>query len=129
MLCHSVRSCFSPLLSVKRSSVARVNLVTVWPPGVERTSGSFPRRPTRMTLLIMFFLLFRGAAATRRGLWTRVWVSDCNRSRHEVRHPKSPQRVRLGERAGCLYDWQRHGGARGGREGRLGTEDDRRRAQ
>src|SRR5436190_19574580 len=53
MSCHSVRSCFSPLLSVKRSSVAMLNFTTLVPPGVERISGSFPRRPTRITLLIM----------------------------------------------------------------------------
>src|SRR5581483_8010847 len=53
MLCHSVRSCFSPFLSVKRSSVAMVNFATLLPFGVERISGSLPRRPTRMTLLII----------------------------------------------------------------------------
>src|SRR4051794_3897687 len=50
MLCHSVRSCLSPFLSVKRSSVASENFATLVPLGIERISGSLPRRPTRMTL-------------------------------------------------------------------------------
>src|SRR5436309_985555 len=53
MLCHSVLSCFSPLLSVNFSSVAMVNLATVVPLGMDLTSGSLPKRPTRMTLLII----------------------------------------------------------------------------
>ena len=34
MLCHSVCSCFSPVLSLKLSSVARLNLATGVPLGV-----------------------------------------------------------------------------------------------
>src|SRR5512142_2298204 len=75
MLCHSVRSCFSPLRSVKRSSVAMVNLVTVVPLGVERTSGSFPRRPIRMTLLIIsspyLTLLFHASDVRARSRFDR----------------------------------------------------------
>src|SRR2546428_2912132 len=56
MLCHSVRSCFSPLRSVKRSSVASVNLATLVPCGVDRISGSLPRRPIKMTLLMLAML-------------------------------------------------------------------------
>src|ERR1700682_1197988 len=54
MLCHSVRSCHSPLLSLKRSLVARLNLATAVPLGVNLTSGSLPRFPRRMTLLTLF---------------------------------------------------------------------------
>src|SRR6266851_381957 len=54
MLCHSVRSCQLPSLSLKRSLVARVNLATGVPCGVYFTSGSLPRLPTRMTLLTLF---------------------------------------------------------------------------
>src|SRR5579863_5478099 len=52
MLCHSVRRCCSPERSLKTSSVARVNLATGAPLGVYLTSGSLPRRPIRMTLLM-----------------------------------------------------------------------------
>src|SRR5205807_7405790 len=54
MLCHSVRSCHSPPLSLKRSLVARLNLATAVPLGVYLTSGSLPRLPTRITLLTLF---------------------------------------------------------------------------
>src|SRR5689334_4220088 len=54
MLCHSVRSCHSPPLSLKRSLVARLNFATGTPLGVYLTSGSFPRFPTRITLLTLF---------------------------------------------------------------------------
>src|ERR1700731_4522249 len=54
MLCHSVRSCHSPALSLKRSLVARLNLATGTPLGVNLTSGSFPRFPTRITLFTLF---------------------------------------------------------------------------
>src|SRR5580704_14310883 len=54
MLCHSVRSCQLPSLSLKRSLVASENLATGMPPGVYFTSGSLPRFPIRMTLLTLF---------------------------------------------------------------------------
>src|SRR5579863_5871131 len=53
MLCHSVRSCQLPSLSLKRSLVASENLATGMPPGVYFTSGSLPRFPIRMTLLTL----------------------------------------------------------------------------
>src|SRR5207248_1170256 len=40
------------------SSVARLNFATLLPLGVERISGSFPSRPTRMTLLTLAMLAF-----------------------------------------------------------------------
>src|SRR5271167_1259892 len=54
MLCHSVRSCHWPSLSLKRSLVASENLATGMPPWVYFTSGSLPRFPIRMTLLTLF---------------------------------------------------------------------------
>src|SRR5215472_8802402 len=54
MLCHSVRSCHSPALSLYRSLVARLNLATGTPLGVNLTSGSLPRFPTRITLFTLF---------------------------------------------------------------------------
>src|SRR5258708_35573833 len=54
MLCHSVRSCQLPSLSLNRSLVAKLNLATGVPWGVYLTSGSLPRRPRRMTLLTLF---------------------------------------------------------------------------
>src|ERR1700733_12606844 len=54
MLCHSVRSCHWPSLSLKRSFVAIENLATGMPPWVYFTSGSLPRFPIRMTLLTLF---------------------------------------------------------------------------
>src|SRR5207302_3335589 len=57
MLCHSVRSCHSPALSLNRSLVAMLNLATGVPLGVYLTSGSLPRFPTRITLLTLFIVL------------------------------------------------------------------------
>src|ERR1035438_1814341 len=54
MLCHSVRSCQLPSLSLKRSFVAMENLATGMPPCVNFTSGSLPRFPMRMTLFTLF---------------------------------------------------------------------------
>src|SRR5580704_5098857 len=51
ILCHSVRFCRSPLLSLNVSSVASEKLHTAWPPLVYRVSGSLPKRPTKITLL------------------------------------------------------------------------------
>src|ERR1700677_473729 len=56
-LCHSVRSCHSPALSLKRSDVARVRLATGKPLGKNLTSGSLPTLPTRMTLLTLFGMM------------------------------------------------------------------------
>src|SRR6185295_10005500 len=51
MLCHSVCSWRWPFLSFQRRLVARVKLATGCPEGVDRTSGSRPRLPIRITLL------------------------------------------------------------------------------
>src|SRR5512140_318434 len=51
--CHSVRSCFCPLLSFHTSLVARLRLHTGRLLGVYFSSGSAPRFPTRMTLLTL----------------------------------------------------------------------------
>src|SRR5690349_19230639 len=52
-LCHSVRSLFSPdCLSFQFSLVATRMFATVMPDGMARVSGSAPRLPIKMTLLI-----------------------------------------------------------------------------
>src|SRR3974390_3748157 len=51
MLCHSVRSCQLPSLSLARSVVASEKVAMVMPLGVDFTSGSLPRLPIRVTLL------------------------------------------------------------------------------
>src|SRR5215469_11617366 len=56
MLCHSLRSWNLPLLSLHRSLVARLNLPTGIPLAVYLTSGSFPTKPTRMTLFTFFII-------------------------------------------------------------------------
>src|SRR3546814_9237601 len=48
----SVRSCFCPCLSVHASVVATLMVVIAAPAWLYFTSGSLPRLPTRMTLLI-----------------------------------------------------------------------------
>src|SRR5215475_15709942 len=48
--CHSVFSCFAPDASFQVRLVASENVATRLPPVVERTSGSFPRFPIRVTL-------------------------------------------------------------------------------
>src|SRR5581483_11976774 len=58
MLCHSVLSCHSPLLFLKRSLVARLNFPTGTPLGVYLTSGSAPTFPTRITLFMLFGICF-----------------------------------------------------------------------
>src|SRR5688572_6688348 len=51
MLCHSVTSFLSPVvLSLYVSDVAMVKFATDAPFSRLRTSGSLPKRPTRMTL-------------------------------------------------------------------------------
>src|SRR6185503_15201538 len=48
--CHSVFSCFWPLASFHERLVASENVATLLPPVVDRTSGSLPRFPIRITL-------------------------------------------------------------------------------
>src|SRR5918992_4175672 len=48
--CHSVFSCRDPLASFHDRLVASENVATRFPPVVERTSGSFPRFPIKLTL-------------------------------------------------------------------------------
>src|ERR1044071_1661159 len=48
--CHSVFSCFDPPASFHERLVASENVATRLPPVVDRTSGSFPRFPIRVTL-------------------------------------------------------------------------------
>src|SRR6476620_3267949 len=48
--CHSVFSCFDPAASFQERLVAREKVATRLPPVVDRTSGSFPRFPIRVTL-------------------------------------------------------------------------------
>src|SRR3712207_2290390 len=48
--CHSVFSCLAPLASFQERLVASENVATRLPPVVERTSGSFPRFPIKLTL-------------------------------------------------------------------------------
>src|SRR3977135_3113447 len=48
--CHSVFSCLSPLGPLQLRLVASENAATRLPPAVERTSGSAPRLPMRVTL-------------------------------------------------------------------------------
>src|SRR5216683_6272219 len=50
--CQSVRSCFAPLRSVKRSVVASEKFATFCPDGSARISGLAPRLPITITLLI-----------------------------------------------------------------------------
>src|SRR5262245_52305009 len=51
MLCHSVRSCRCPFVSVHCSEVATGKRATARPLGVNRSSGSLPRLPISMALL------------------------------------------------------------------------------
>src|SRR3954469_24290336 len=48
--CHSVFSCFAPPASFHERLVASEKVATRLPPVVDRTSGSFPRFPIRVTL-------------------------------------------------------------------------------
>src|SRR3954470_10403298 len=48
--CHSVFSCFAPAASFHDRLVASENVATRLPPVVDRTSGSLPRFPIRVTL-------------------------------------------------------------------------------
>src|SRR5215467_3484996 len=64
-LCHSVRSCHWPSLSLYRSFVASVSLATGVPLGVYFTSGSLPRFPSRITLLTLFPDMGRSFNATQ----------------------------------------------------------------
>src|SRR5690606_11880361 len=50
--CHSVFSCWLPSRSLRTLVVAKDSVVMAMPPCVYLTSGSLPRLPTRITLLI-----------------------------------------------------------------------------
>src|SRR5437868_7130095 len=90
MLCHSVRSCRSPVpLSFHESSVAIEKRQNGVPLAVYFNSGSRPRRPTRITLLTDFAirllsclanaaqdLAVRGLSPARlwlRWYWENLW--------------------------------------------------------
>src|SRR6185295_17611266 len=69
-LCHSVRSLFSPdCLSFQFSLVATRMFATVIPDGMARVSGSAPRLPIRMTLLIPRAMR---SALHRKKLWAGI---------------------------------------------------------
>src|SRR5690349_16534537 len=55
--CHSVFSCFDPDASFHDRLVASENVATRLPPVVDRTSGSLPRFPIRMTLFKLLLTL------------------------------------------------------------------------
>src|SRR6516164_8462557 len=96
MLCHSVRSWRSPVpLSFQTSSVAIENRQNGMPLAVYFSSGSFPSRPTRITLFTDFAICSlllspcRGLAPTpcRRNLpelcscrsgFSRIWKLRLN---------------------------------------------------
>src|SRR5438067_7341729 len=65
--CHSVFSCFAPDASFHDRLVASENVATRLPPVVDRTSGSFPRLPIRVTL----FKLRLTSSSWRENGWTR----------------------------------------------------------
>src|SRR5688500_1634693 len=70
-LCHSVRSLFSPdCLSFQLSLVATRMFATVMPEGMARVSGSAPRLPIKMTLLIPRAMT---NALHRKLLWARLY--------------------------------------------------------
>src|ERR1700677_2127440 len=86
-LCHSVRSCHSPALSLNRSDVARVRLATGKPLGKNLTSGSLPTLPRRMTLLTLFGMTFLRFCVRQKHSRTRYatllqgpFSKACNRS-------------------------------------------------
>src|SRR5579863_5662233 len=85
MLCHSVRSCHWPSLSLKRSLVAIENLATGMPPWVYFTSGSLPRFPIRMTLLTLFPAMNAAPSAPgpRRAHGQQNWGLDAQYIRNE----------------------------------------------
>src|SRR5690349_667702 len=77
--CHSVFSCRCPLWSFQVRLVAREKVATRLPPVVERTSGSFPRFPIRVTL---FKLRLTYAS------WARVMVPRRAQYRGPLRQPQ-----------------------------------------
>src|SRR5215472_14057755 len=96
MLCHSVRSCHSPDLSLYRSLVARLNLATGTPLGVYLTSGSLPRFPTRITLLTLFAM---------RDRFRKDFVRQYNRETGFVKVGLSSSRLRTWSLSGPA-DWR-----------------------
>src|SRR3954453_6650644 len=77
--CHSVFSCLAPPASFHDRLVASENVATRLPPVVERTSGSFPRFPIRVTL---FKLRLTYAS------WARVMVPPPAQYRGPPRQPQ-----------------------------------------
>src|SRR5215218_2887844 len=65
--CHSVFSCLDPDASFHDRLVASEKVATRLPPVVDRTSGSFPRFPIRMTL----FKLRLTNSSWRESSWPR----------------------------------------------------------
>src|SRR3954464_6051333 len=77
--CHPVFSCFDPPASFHERLVASENVATRLPPVVDRTSGSFPRFPIRVTLFKL-----RLTTSSWRESWTRLPCYDPVRLTH---HP------------------------------------------
>src|SRR5689334_16131476 len=91
--CHSVFSCFWPLWSFHVRLVAREKVATRLPPVVERTSGSFPRLPIRVTLFKLRLTYASWARvmvprrAQYRGPLRRPQPFDCAEERSVASHP------------------------------------------
>src|ERR1700733_10283966 len=90
MLCHSVRSCHWPSLSLNRSFVANENLATGVPLGVYLSSGSLPRFPIRITLLTLFPAMIAAPCASRREAYREL---RAGRQSYQKRMTLWPQRA------------------------------------
>src|SRR3954462_9856491 len=106
--CHSVFSCFVPLPSFHDRLVASEKVATRLPPVVERTSGSFPRFPIKVTL----FKLRLTDSSWRENGWTRrsrydpvhvrVQSCDCTSATSTAHHPRVVDRCRAQARRSSL---------------------------
>src|SRR3982751_3756262 len=96
--CHSVFSCFAPPASFHVRLVASENVATRLPPVVERTSGSFPRFPIKVTLLRLRLTnsSWRENGLTRRSRYDPVQVFaqpiGCRTESSTAHHPRSEGR-------------------------------------